>query len=461
MQRTGTFVPPRIGGRPRAGMHVLAVVTVIATIAAMIALGANALGKIPDRDAIAAGQQSTRLLIMGGHWMDVATNPKRERVFHVLDAATGMKTGETLPLSLPEQTPVVTFSADGQRVAYTDTTAALGPYDTFVVEVTTGHVIRESMFADTFALQLNADGSHLALYRLSAGNRPPFTLVTVDIASGAILSTITLPESGGWPRVTPDLRTAYLLDTHTTGTWPNATSGTPTLEFVDLLTGAQRTVPLPMLRAGTFPQDRTVAGEPVPLDFSPALALSPDGARLYIVHADRDAITVVNVRDATMERTEYIAPNVSAATRLLGWLRPQRVAAKYMEGTSMQAAISPDGRLLAIIGQTITVSDDGQTYHIRDMGVRLVDLGIFTERAHILQREYQGYAYPLKVQWSMDGHHLYIGGTTDSTTPDGGRDAYQIRMMDARTHAITATQTYAADTETTRWMLENWFVLPG
>lgn len=447
---------------PRRRLPLLEVVTTIAVIAAIIAVGARATGRIPDRDAVTA-DRATRLVQMVGIWADTATNPRRTPSFRLLDPATGAPTGAALPLPLPEFTSLITFAADGRRVAYTDTSRQTGPFTTTVAEVETGRVVRQLSYdTDTFALQLSDDGARLVLYRLSAGQRPPFTLLTVDVASGATLNTVTLSTTGdGWPRLTPDLTTAYVLDTHTTGTYPNATSGTPTLELVALATGAQRTVPLPMLRAGTFPQERKIGGDPVPLGFSPGLAVSPDGARLFIAHAERDAITVVNLYTAFVERTETIAPRQTAAARLVGLLLPERVAAKFSDSTSKRAILSPDGATLVVTGTVTRTGDDGRTFDQTDLGVQFVALRTFTETARPLQRQYQGYPSDMKVQWSADGRRLYIGSITDDDRSGGNPTAYLLRVMDARTQQIIASRATVADTDTTAWMLANWFAFPA
>jgi hypothetical protein len=251
-----------------------------------------------------------------------------------------------------------------------------------------------------------------------------------------------------------------MLDTHNTGSWPNVTSGAVTMDLFDTTTGAEREVPLSMIHAGIFPTDRTINGEPVIRSFSPGIVASPDSTRLFIVHPDADAITVINLEAGRVERTERIHLFVSAARQLFGWLMPRRVAAKEApESTDAQATISPDGYTLAITGTMIYPRDDDSD-DVTNQGVRFVDLRTFTETGHLLQQQYQGYARRLTVQWSADGRLLYIGNVTGSTMPDGSKDTYQLRVMDTRSHAITATRTYVADAQTTVYLLATWFALP-
>ncbi|GEM_PF-5472359 len=461
-QRTISLTRPTPTHRSGSRISVLEAITAITIVAALLAVGARAAGRLPNERPAATSERPTRLIQMDGVWVDTATNPKRERFFWVLDPRTGAETGETLPFRLPENAYPRAFSADGRTLAYVDYHPSLTPPAISVVDIVTGAVRRTLTYDQpTSVMRLNADGSRLILYRLSAGQRPPFTLLTVDVASGATLSTVTLQSTGDeWPTLTPDLRTAYLLNTHNTGSWPNITSGDVTLDLFDTTTGARRIIPLPFVHAGVFPEDRTIRGEPVIRSFSPGIVASPDSTRLYIVHARMDAITVVNLKEGRVERTESIHPHVSAAQRLFGWLAPERVAAKEAsESTDAQATIAPDGRTLAVTGTMVHPRDDDSD-DVTDQGVLFVDLRTFTETGHVLQQQYQGYTRRLTVQWGADGRLLYIGNITSATTPDGSKDAYQLRVMDARSHAITATQTYMADSDAPRYLRETWFALP-
>lgn len=453
-ERTILLAPTTSPHRPSRRVSFLEIVTAIATVALLLAAGARATGRLPSERAASTAGASTRLIQMDGIWVD-ATNPKREGFFRVLDPATGADTGMTLPFRLPEYAYPHAFSADGRILAYVDSRPSLTPPVISVVDIVTGAVRRTLTYDQpTSVMRLNADGSRLILYRSSTNQHPPFTLLTVDVASGATIGTVTLPSSNDeWPILTPDLQTAYTLDTHMSGAWPNVTSGDVTLDVIDTTTGARQIVPLPMVHAGVTSEERTIRGLPVIRSFSPALVVSPDSARLYIVHPDADTVTVVNRKEGRIERNASIHPATAAARQLLGWLTPTRVAAKEApESTSKQAIISPDGRTLAITGTDVHPRDDG-SYDVTDRGVQFVDLRTFTETGHVLQRQYQGYAYLLTVQWSADSRLLYIGNVT-------GTSAYQLQVMDTRTHHITATQAYLVDSDTGRYLPETWFALP-
>jgi hypothetical protein len=460
-ERAIPLTQPTRAGRPNRRVSFLEALTALAIVAALLTVGARVTSRLPDERAAAIADRPTRLIQMNGVWVDTATNPKREQFFRLLDPQTGAETGETLPFRLPEYAYPRAFSADGRTLAYEDDRPSLTPPVISIVNIVTGAVRCTLTYNQpTSVMSLNADGSRVMLYRFSTPSHPPFILLTVDVASGATLNTVTLPSSSdNWPIVTPDLRTAYVLDTHDSGTWPNVTSGDVTLDVIDTATGARQIVLLPFIHAGVSPEGRTVNGQPVIRSFSPALVVSPDSARLYLVYPDTDAIAVINRREARVERNESIRPAPSAAARLVGWLAPTRVAAKEApESANKQAAISPDGRTLAITGTEVHPRDDG-SYDVTDRGVQFVDLATFTETAHLLQQQYQGYARPLTMQWSANGQALYIG-SVGASPPGGGPDTYQLRVMDTRTHRITATQTYPTDPDTHRYLPETWFALP-
>ena len=310
----------------------------------------------------------------------------------------------------------------------------------------------------TFVMQLNRDGTRLMLYRFNTPNHPPEILLTIDVATGATLATVTLPSSSSdaGPIITPDLRTAYVLDTHTSGTWPNLASGAVTLDVIDTTTGARQIVLLPFIQAGYFPENRTIQGEPVLRWFAPALVPSPDSARLYIVSATSDAITVINRRQARVERTGSIHPPAIATQRLFGWLTPLHVAAKEaIESTIKRASISPDGETLAITGRTSHPLESGG-YDGVDLGVQFVDLRTFTEQGHVAPLDRAVSTFDPGIQFSADGHLLYVGNAM--TAPSDGLDnPYQLRVMDARSHRVIATQTTVADADTPVYLLANWF----
>jgi hypothetical protein len=135
----------------------------------------------------------------------------------------------------------------------------------------------------------------------------------------------------------------------------------------------------------------------------PALALSPDGRTLAIVHADTDAITLIDAADLTFERTFALHP----AAMLWDWLGLAAAPAHAkgeMRGTIRQAAFSGDGRYLYIFSQEFPREGGEPT---AERGLWLVDL----ERERIVAEALPEY----QIQWVLpapDGS-VYVFGTTD------------------------------------------------
>jgi hypothetical protein len=71
--------------------------------------------------------------------------------------------------------------------------------------------------------------------------------------------------------------------------------------------------------------------------------------RLYIVHADQNKVTVIDLQKRAIIQEKTYEPLVSLAQRIQHWLIPH-AEAKMASGTDIRAVISPDGQSLFITG---------------------------------------------------------------------------------------------------------------
>jgi hypothetical protein len=108
----------------------------------------------------------------------------------------------------------------------------------------------------------------------------------------------------------------------------------------------------------------------------PGVAVTPDGQSLALVHADEDAISVIDAERLTVERTVSFERQASLGERVRDFLTfsPVEVAAKAPSvGTVRRAAFAADGRHLYVWGHERTEGGDGQIV-TRGSGLRVVDL---------------------------------------------------------------------------------------
>ncbi|RPI91941.1 MAG: hypothetical protein EHM40_14400 [Chloroflexi bacterium] len=107
------------------------------------------------------------------------------------------------------------------------------------------------------------------------------------------------------------------------------------------------------VRDGIFPKDETITHPELyepgnALYLSPGLTFTPGQDVLYVVHADSKEMTTVDFQRQNV-KTVDIQPRLSWFEQLLS-LTAGVAHAKIADGTNKQAAISPDGQFLYIIG---------------------------------------------------------------------------------------------------------------
>ena len=166
--------------------------------------------------------------------------------------------------------------------------------------------------------------------------------------------------SSAW--VSPDGSKLFLLLTGPSpGPSTDPGSGLLSVAALDAASGQVLGIrPLPDILWGARP----IAGadpDSTPPEYFPAAVMAPDGAAIYIAHADRDAVTVVHLPDLATQ-TRAITNRRSILGRigdaLLGWLAGT-AEAKGGESVQRRIATSADGSLLYIGGSRGSVSRGG------------------------------------------------------------------------------------------------------
>ncbi len=150
---------------------------------------------------------------------------------------------------------------------------------------------------------------------------------------------------------------------------------------IDIGTGAIRDeLALPGLVVGQRFEKRGQEGSKMNIIRSPGVALSPDGSRLYIAHADDDRVTIVDPERMQVAGTVTPERKKSVFGRLKSWaagLLASEAQAKGGAYFTMEAAVSPDGRWLYITGSGSEICETDEWFPCVDsapMGLRIIDV---------------------------------------------------------------------------------------
>jgi hypothetical protein len=253
---------------------------------------------------------------------------------------------------------------------------------------------------------LSADGARL-LVDLPMESRG---WALFDAVTGNQISKFAAPE--GWvdPVATsPDLSRLYYLTIPTNDPlFDGESEPHPELVAIDLATGVEiGRVLLPEIGSGILPEEEAQAADDIAHAGTPGIAVSPDGARIAVVRADRSGFTLVNAASLSIERTESISEPRSSLNRLLTWLSilPQSASAKMIDADVISAAFSPDASHLYVWGFHITPEPDEGREVSYGNGLLVIDLATGEIAA-------AGPKDQLIIRLASDGDALYITGPT-------------------------------------------------
>ncbi len=149
----------------------------------------------------------------------------------------------------------------------------------------------------------------------------------------------------------------------------------------------------------------------------PALALSPDGATLAVVHADADRLTLLDAADLSIFQSLDLQPPVSNFLDLLALSAHTAHAKGEMSGTLRHAVFSADGRRLYVFSQVLISPDEPPP---AERGLWVVDLA----RGRVIAEGLSDY----QIQWVVPAPNgsAYVYGTADERL-----HPYEIRQTSA------------------------------
>ncbi len=205
------------------------------------------------------------------------------------------------------------------------------------------------LFGWVNTMVFSPDGRRLAI----AHGETSHKLTMVDIERGIILAQRQIDSFLPHMKFA-DSGEALMLYSPTIDTVDGLGAGPPQVLLVDAADLSPLwSAELAGVRDGIFPKDETVTQpelyEPGNAFYlSPGLAFAPDRDALYVLHADSEQLTTVDFENRTIETVE-IQTKLTWLEKLFS-LTAGVAHAKIADGTNKQAAISPDGQFLYVVG---------------------------------------------------------------------------------------------------------------
>ncbi|MGH8935764.1 MAG: hypothetical protein ACRDXD_05805, partial [Acidimicrobiia bacterium] len=190
-------------------------------------------------------------------------------------------------------------------------------------------------------------------------------LYSYDTASKGSRLLATIPAELGWLQALPSGR---IVAYGTPESGDEVRLEWPRLMLIDA-EGVAAELTLEGVTSGSLPS------EDLPMDrsYQPGLAWDLERSLLYVVHADQDALTVVDLDLGRIVRYQELAAPLSALQRVLAWLVPTAQAKGPWPGVTRRAALSPDGSRLYLSGQTGELRAEGGEFVEEPQGLRVID----------------------------------------------------------------------------------------
>lgn len=189
--------------------------------------------------------------------------------------------------------------------------------------------------------------------------------------------------------------------------------GPPQVRLLDALDLTPRwSAELESVHDGIYPTDEKITpdlSQPgTAMYLSPAAVFAPGQNTLYVVHADSDQLTIVDFEAQNVETLEVQA-GLNWFERLLS-LTAGVAHAKIADGTSKQAAVSPDGQFLYVVGmRSETVEGKYGNWQMNQ-----IPLGLEIIRTRDGSRLERFETDAADLSLSMDGRYLYLRNWTDN-----------------------------------------------
>lgn len=322
-------------------------------------------------------------------------------MLHPADPTTGQLLNGYEPIGLSHDGLMHTRSANGRLLAATGYQNKLMFVDVLTWQATP----TDLLFSEVSGMAFSPNGNQLAITH--GGGLPKLSLV--DVATQTLIAKVDLTGQPRWNQVqfTPDGTAIVVYSVEQVGSFETAMTTGPV--FVTLFSPADLTVrwttELPDVVDGVAcEQAGCEAPEDPRTSWQPALAMDENGRFFYIVHADQERLTTVDLINQTVQTTP-----ITQAVSWLEWLLAQTAEtahAKEFNYISKDAVLSPDGSKLYVVGwySDLTTDEDGNHLYVEEpLGLQVINTATGAEIARSSVAGSSIYLAP-------DGNHLLVVG---------------------------------------------------
>lgn len=368
-----------------------------------------------------------------GVLLSLRNEEERRNEIRLVDPTSGEKVAGYAPIALgPMGWPAPVLSADGKKLAvlesrghscevYSGGRACHWSADVLhLLDLPAWHEVTADLPNEGWVelLVFSPDAAHLALVQ----NAPESsTLMVYDADTGQIVAQRILDFRPSLLTYTQNGMTLVVYG-QPLGVPPGmGRPGSPRVLLADALTlEVLWERPLETVLSGYWCLEECTAphGAQLFAEWRPAVLPSQDGHRLYIVHADEERLTMVDF-DAETVRSVLIRTPQSWFERLLPLTAGIAQAKGGVTGATKKAVLSPDGRQLYVVEQTMnpTRDADGNWESIEThLGLQVIDAKSgrkVTNRDRDIDVAGTWISVD-RIWFTPDGAHLVVNGWSDS-----------------------------------------------
>jgi hypothetical protein len=171
-------------------------------------------------------------------------------------------------------------------------------------------------------------------------------------------------------------------------------------------------------------------------EWTPAVVPSHDRSKLYILHADSDTLTTVDLEARTVRSMDGPPATQSWFERLLDMTASKAEARGNAKGVYKHAALSADGTQLYVVGMSI---DRDTASENQPLGLEIINV----DNGHSVASLDSDSTH---VQTSYDGAYLFLAGLQPAG--QAGRYRFELEVVDIKRMQRVAT-------------MEHWEVVPS